>query len=306
MKHIMLFLWIAIGWILLIISLGFCKFFYDNSFNYIMVIFFILIIDHIISFFRTFWWIERYQSHFLIIITYVFKIIFLIGVSIAISYLDLKKIYSVSIIYWIYWMVIVMILTIRQPAFKLIFYTPDDKEVKHIFKLNLNKPIVLLIYANQNKECRYLGITTLESIKTRKSFLINHIYDASYSQKRIIDLSKVMFIREKERIYLNFPRLKKLLNNKEIILIIGEKKSRKDEKLYYYRLEKFKFNFISRYINRYHTFIKSIIIPLLFANGLSVIIYGIFRYFHQYINFWINNSELMQFIRKFETVNSFV
>ena len=34
MKHIMLFLWIAIGWILLIISLGFCKFFYDNSFNY--------------------------------------------------------------------------------------------------------------------------------------------------------------------------------------------------------------------------------------------------------------------------------
>ena len=125
-----------------------------------------------------------------------------------------KKNNSVSIIYWIYWMVIVMILTIRQPAFKLIFYTPDDKEVKHIFKLNLNKSIVLLIYANQNKECRYLGITTLESIKTRKSFLINHIYDASYSPKRIIDLSKVTFIREKERIYLNFPRLKKLLNNR--------------------------------------------------------------------------------------------
>ena len=154
------------------------------------------------------------SGRFLIIITYVFKIIFLIGVSIAISYLDFKKIYSVSIIYWIYWMVIVMILTIRQPAFKLTFYTPDDKEVKHIFKLNLNKPIVLLIYANQNKECRYLGITTLESIKTRKSFLINHIYDASYSQKRIIDLSKVTFIREEERIYLNFPRLKKLLNNR--------------------------------------------------------------------------------------------
>lgn len=295
MKHIRLFLWIVIGWILLILSLGFCKFFYDSSFNYIMVIFFILIIDHIISFFRAYWWIERYQSHFLIVITYVLKIIFLIGVSVAISYLDLEKIYSVSIIYGIYWMVIVMILTIRQPAFKLIFYTPDDKEVKHISKLNLNKPIVFSICASQNKKCRYLGITTLENIKTRKNFLINHIYDTSCYQKCITDLSKVTFIREKERIYLNFPRLKKLFNNKEIVLIIGERKSKKNEKFYYYRLEKFKFNFIKKY----RSFIKIIIIPLLVANGLSAIIYGVFRYFHKYITFWLNKNGLIHFLEKF-------
>ena len=87
----------------------------------------------------------------------------------------------------------------------------------------------------------------------------------------------------------------KLFNNKEIVLIIGERKSKKNEKFYYYRLEKFKFNFIKKY----RSFIKIIIIPLLVANGLSAIIYGVFRYFHKYITFWLNKNGLIHFLEKF-------
>ena len=65
--------------------------------------------------------------------------------------------------------------------------------------------------------------------------------------------------------------------------------------LFWIFTSKFKFNFIKKY----RSFIKIIIIPLLVANGLSAIIYGVFRYFHKYITFWLNKNGLIHFLEKF-------
>jgi phage-related holin len=148
----------------------FCRFFHGQSFNYIMLILFILVIDQINKIFRTHW-IRRYRSNWFRVLIYLLRIIFLIVISIVISHLDLEKIYSVSIIYCIYCIYcisIIIAIIFTEPGFELRLYVPDNDEEKQVSRPNFNKPIEVYIFANRGKEYRYLGIIPLEYIKEKQ------------------------------------------------------------------------------------------------------------------------------------------
>lgn len=297
MKYIKQFLLMIIEWIILIIILGFCRFFHGQSFNYIMLILFILVIDQINKIFRTHW-IRKYRSNWFRVLIYLLRIIFLIVISIVISHLDLEKIYSVSIIYWIYFISIIIAIILTEPRFKLRLYVPDNDEEKQVLRPNFNKPIELYIFANRGKKYRYLGITPLEYIKERKVSLVKHIYDTSYCKKQVIDFCKVPFVSGKNRFYLNLPHIKKLFNTEKIGIIIEERTNKEKKTLYYYRLGKRNLDCI----NKHPIFFNMIAIPVLLANGLGAIVYGVCLYFHKYIKFLVNSSVLIKLTQKFGDV----
>lgn len=112
-----------------------------------MLILFILVIDQINKIFRTHW-IRRYRSNWFRVLMYLLRIIFLIVISIVILHLDLEKIYSVSIIYWIYCISIIIAIIFTEPGFELRLYVPDNDEEKQVSRPNFNKPIEVYIFAN--------------------------------------------------------------------------------------------------------------------------------------------------------------
>lgn len=97
---------------------------------------------------------------------------------------------------------------------------------------------------------------------------------------------------------MNLPHLKKLFNTEKIGIIIEERTNKGKEILYYYRLGKRNLDCI----NKYPIFFNMIAIPVLLANGLGAIVYGLCLYFHKYIRFLVNSSALIKLAQKFGDV----